>query len=366
MKHRGKSAGLVLAGVLVGLSIVPAANAVSEYLTATPSTQTFYVDDRQVELEAYAINGHNYVKLRDIGQAVGFNVYYDGGRNAAIMEPDKPYTGGDVPAVTPTPTPHPAESTDYAAQANPAIFSGAYTKELYNALRYVISHPEEIANGTYQPISIGQVDTSSALELASKLSVGSTYYSTYSAIDGSTKYLSATYQDNYDAAIAHIQPFLQEISDLPQREQVRQMVWYIADRMTYSTRIKALPSTILAQDSIMEEAGSCMTYSSSLWFLCEQAGIPCVLVDGDNHQWNMVYVDGQWWHVDPTADNQNILTSRSAEDLEYWRSYTAVLYDVIGEVSYADGSVRIDPMYVDEHPPVTQFLKELMVPGSTK
>lgn len=366
MKHRGKSAGLVLAGVLVGLSIVPAASAVSEYLTATPSTQTFYVDDQQVELEAYAINGNNYVKLRDIGQAVGFNVAYDPDQNAAIMEPDKPYTGEDVPTVTPPPTPQPAESIDYAQQANPAIFSGAYTKELYNALRYAVTHPEEIASGTYQPISIGQVNTSAALEVASKLSVGSTYYSTYSAIDGSTKYLSATHQDSYDAAIVHVQPFLQEISGLPQREQVRQMVWYIADRMTYSTKIKALPSTILAQDNIMEEAGSCMTYSSSLWFLCEQAGIPCVLVDGDNHQWNMVYVDSHWWHVDPTADNQNILTSRSEEDLEYWRSYTAVLYDVIGEVPYIDGSVGIDPMYVDEHPQVTQFLKELMVPGSTK
>lgn len=28
-------------------------------------------------MEAYTINGNNYVKLRDIGEKVGFNVYWD-------------------------------------------------------------------------------------------------------------------------------------------------------------------------------------------------------------------------------------------------------------------------------------------------
>lgn len=30
-------------------------------------------------MTAYLIGGSNYVKLRDIGEAVGFNVYWDGG-----------------------------------------------------------------------------------------------------------------------------------------------------------------------------------------------------------------------------------------------------------------------------------------------
>ncbi len=65
---RKKDFALLAAGILVGVALAPtAANAVSELLTATPSTQTFYLDDQQIELEAYAINGHNYVKLRDVG-----------------------------------------------------------------------------------------------------------------------------------------------------------------------------------------------------------------------------------------------------------------------------------------------------------
>lgn len=371
---RRKEWGTLVIGVLVGLALAPAtANAVSEYLTATPSAQTFYVDDQQVELEAYAINGHNYVKLRDIGQAVGFNVYYDGSRNAAIMEPDKPYTGEDMVTTTPTPAPQPTESTDYAAQANPAIFAGNHTQEVYNALRYAIVHPEEIAKGSYRPRSMGKVDTVAAMRLTGKLSGSGTDYSVVNAIDGSAKYLYAKHDEDYDAAIAHVRPFINEISSLSQQEQVRQMVWYIADRMTYSTKIGALPSQVLAQDGVMEGAGSCMTYSSSLKFLCEQVGIPCILVSSGIHQWNMVYVDGAWWHVDPTRGHENLqtmvfteyingawVTTQKSEAermaiLQQNRKDATVLYRTM------DGSD-----YVDENPQITQFLKELMVPGSTK
>ena len=46
--------------------------------------------DRPFHCPADAINGNNYVKLRDIGEAVGFNVYWDG---AVQIDSDSPYTG---------------------------------------------------------------------------------------------------------------------------------------------------------------------------------------------------------------------------------------------------------------------------------
>ena len=42
-------------------------------------------------LKAYEINGSNYVKLRDIGQAVGFGISYDAGTNTVTIHPDEPY-----------------------------------------------------------------------------------------------------------------------------------------------------------------------------------------------------------------------------------------------------------------------------------
>lgn len=49
------------------------------------------MDGTHVQMEAYSINGNNYVKLRDIGEAVGFNVYWDG--QSVQVDSDAPYTG---------------------------------------------------------------------------------------------------------------------------------------------------------------------------------------------------------------------------------------------------------------------------------
>ena len=82
----------VLAGTLIGAALVGPASAGVAALTAAPSTQTFYVDGKQVDLEAYVINGHNYVQLRDVGRAVDFGVAYDQGANRVLVDTSSPYT----------------------------------------------------------------------------------------------------------------------------------------------------------------------------------------------------------------------------------------------------------------------------------
>ena len=95
--NRLKNTGLVLCGLVLGLSLSsPAARAV-ESLKATLSTNRILVDGKEVRLTAYNINGSNYVMLRDVGRAVGFNVYWNGGTRCVQVESDKPYTG-EVPA----------------------------------------------------------------------------------------------------------------------------------------------------------------------------------------------------------------------------------------------------------------------------
>ena len=91
----------LLLGMALGMALVSGGSAVaSTVLTATPSGQTFYIDGQQTAMTAYLIGGSNYVKLRDIGQAVGFNVYWNG---TVQIESDKPYTGV-APATQPNPT----------------------------------------------------------------------------------------------------------------------------------------------------------------------------------------------------------------------------------------------------------------------
>ena len=91
--NRLKNTGLILCGLALGLSLsAPAAQAV-ESLKATLSTNRILVDGQEVRLTAYNINGNNYVKLRDIGEQVGFNVYWDSDAKCVQVESSRPYTG---------------------------------------------------------------------------------------------------------------------------------------------------------------------------------------------------------------------------------------------------------------------------------
>ena len=119
-------------GVFAGIALCgPAAQAATEALTAVRSSQPIYVDGQQVELEAYEIHGNNFVKLRDIGEAVGFNVYWDG--EAVQIESDKPYTGEP-----------PASQT---AQQSPAVLTEESVQAAIRALRDI--YPTGAYYGTY-------------------------------------------------------------------------------------------------------------------------------------------------------------------------------------------------------------------------
>jgi uncharacterized protein YkwD len=83
--------GLLCGAVMFGG--VTAAAAAADII-AKPSWHKIYVDGQQVEMTAYNINGNNYVKLRDIGKEVGFNVYWQDG---VQVDTTSPYTG-EAPA----------------------------------------------------------------------------------------------------------------------------------------------------------------------------------------------------------------------------------------------------------------------------
>lgn len=115
--NRLKNTGLVLCGLVLGLSLsAPAAQAV-ESLKATLSTNRILVDGQETHMTAYTIGGSNYVRLRDIGKAVSFEVYWDSENGCVQVESGKPYTG-EEPAkdevIKPTPQPEPTVPTNDA------------------------------------------------------------------------------------------------------------------------------------------------------------------------------------------------------------------------------------------------------------
>lgn len=85
---RRKDMALVLTGAVLGASLVGGAAAAG--VMAEPTWQKIYVDGEQVTMTAYNIGGSNFVKLRDVGKAVNFNVYWD---NGVQIDSDADYTG---------------------------------------------------------------------------------------------------------------------------------------------------------------------------------------------------------------------------------------------------------------------------------
>lgn len=243
------------------------------------------------------------------------------------------------PAVPTNPT------TDYAREANSVIFQGVLTRELYNGLRDMILHEDEVLAGAYQPMALGEVSRNGqAYQAMTSFSLRPIYdYET--GADG-LGHGTLRLVELYEPAVEHTKGFVESIQKLSQREQVTQIAWYVADRITYTVAYPG-PDKVLTQDGAVP--GCCMAYAYSFMYLCNLVDIPCILVQNDIHQWNKVYVDGQWWDVDVTGDD-------TGDEIQL--RYIITVLHPPGDMQ---GSV-----YIDASPAVTAFLMELLVPGSTK
>lgn len=96
------------------------------------TTSKVIVDGKQIEFEAYNINGNNYFKLRDIAMAVNgtskqFAVYWDGEKNAISLLTGAPYApvGGELAKGDGT-SKSSVMSTSAIYQNNQIVSLGAY------------------------------------------------------------------------------------------------------------------------------------------------------------------------------------------------------------------------------------------------
>ena len=152
--------------------------------------------------------------------------------------------------------------------------------------------------------------------------------------------VSAAMPENYKAPYEFIRPVIEQANRLgSDREKVVYLNDYLCTLLAYKNgKTAGVTSTFSTHSGELEAA--CGSYARAFKFLCGAAGIPCFTISTNDHTWNMVYVDGQWLHVDV-----------SANDL-YRQQYILLTNTVQGRI--------------DRAPEQTAFLKELLVPGSTK
>lgn len=348
-------------GILAGLALSgPAAHAANAILTASPTSQTFYMDGQRVQFEAYEIHGNNFVMLRDIGRAVDFAVDYDGSTNSVYINSTQPYQEEVIqPApATPAPSATPAPTAtgsytistdhwsreDFSQQANQNVFTGIYDRALYNTIRQTLVDGGPGSTPAYTMVSqenygavkmvLGRMDNTRWLEHYVPENFTNYYeYLNYFAV-------SIKVPEQYQAAREFIQPAIAQAGQLSSdREKVEYLHDYLCSLLVYDVKATAVIPQIFTPHN-GELNGSCGSYATAFNFLCRAANIPSFLVRSTDHSWNMVYADGRWLYVDASADdlhgNKNALL------------------------------IETYPKHTDIAPEATAFLKELLVPGSTK
>ena len=233
---------------------------------------------------------------------------------------------------------------DFSQEASPEVFTGAYSRELYNAIRQTMVDGTS-ENPAYTMVAKGD-DYSAVKNLIGRMEGVLRYehhvprnftdywrYLDYFAV-------SAEMPENYQAPLDFIQSALDHAGTLAtDRERVEAFNDYIRTLLAYQKgKTAGITQTFAPHTGELKAA--CGSYARAMKFLCAAADIPCFTVSSKTHTWNLVYVDGQWLHVDVSA---NDLSGRNG---------------VLLVESYQTGK--------DQAPEATAFLKELFVPGSTK
>ena len=100
------SALSMIAGIIIGAILFGGVFAVAASVTASTSTWKFFVDGvPDSTIEAYSIEGSNYLKLRDVLRIADVGVWYDNDKKEVYIERDKVYDPNyNGPGSTP-PTP---------------------------------------------------------------------------------------------------------------------------------------------------------------------------------------------------------------------------------------------------------------------
>lgn len=337
-----------LTGFVIGALMFGGIGAAATGITAILSNHEFYFNGARTDVEAYIINGNNYLKLRDVAEALDINIDYNNGIVTVGETKQSDVIDGKA---------HSKE--DYSSYANPEIFDEIYTREAYNAIRQSIVDINEITSNTAENKYNSSYSYAHYIgENATMTDIGKTNIAMNSvgaALDGyynfklgfepgkKNYYEYPGYRICMPYINTHLTPaikatdsFIAEISSLSDRQKVKRIADFICDRVAYKDDNAAGINRVFTETPPVNAI--CATYSNAFIFLCQRAEIPCISTVDDIHAWNEVYVDSRWY---------------------------------IADISYYDVA-RTDNMLlqtnyprIDINPDKTNFAKELLVPGST-
>lgn len=135
---------------------------------------------------------------------------------------------------------------------------------------------------------------------------GTTAMSVIPIYEGSREeiaYASAAYEQAVAKALAGID------SSMNAMEKAFVLHDYLVSHCEYDKTYRKYT----AEDALVYGSAVCQGYTLAYADLMRRAGIPCVNVPSDamDHIWNMISIDGSWYHVDATWDDPSNFTAKS-------------------------------------------------------
>ena len=250
-----------------------------------------------------------------------------------------PYTG-EAPAgavAEPEMVLEPPPEGDYSMAANPEIFTGYYTREAYNAAYEVLTAARA---GDFSRTAMVHYEDYHDRQKFENLLINLANGTTLSLLcDGNGLYELYAFEVDHTTADTAVADLLQEARQLhTDKEKVILLNEWICEHLVYSSKAFADIDKIAGSPAPVE--GNCASYACMMNYLCGRLGIPCILVFGESHCWNMIWADGDWGYTDA--------------------SYNDLTYDHAG-ILLSD-----TPPKQPNNPDGNRFLMELLIPGSTK
>lgn len=84
-----------------------------------------------------------------------------------------------------------------------------------------------------------------------------------------------------------------------------QKALYVHDMIIKSAVYDETEDVRTAYEILVKQKGVCVAYSMAYKYILNSIGIDCIVVGSDDmkHSWNMIKIDGSWYHVDLTWDD---------------------------------------------------------------
>lgn len=162
-------------------------------------------------------------------------------------------------------------------------------------------------------------------------------------------------QNEQNAAKANLENYrngcvLALTEDMSDYDKALAIYEYVVTNLKY---IEDAPYNQSLYSAVLGES-VCRGYACAFKYLCDEAGIPCIMVmgvmQGENHAWNMVYLDGAWCQVDCTAGD-DLEEAGYAVDYSWFGgtdSYMQMTHTASEEVALPTADSMANSYYVRE------------------